>query len=508
MNPPGQPSLASRVDSPGVGERTLLAQVRTMVFDAGVYFVADGAARAVNLVLVLTYTRILAPNAYGILGVTSSVTQLLVPVLGMSIVACVTRFYFEDTSAEGRRRLYATTLAFLVVVPTIGLAVAEALGRAGLLDFTSVPYDPYLRLAVLAAYFSVFIDLPVAVYIARHQAHRVAALTIVNALLLLGSSLVLVVGLHRGVRGVLYAAVFSAAAMAVVALVLSLRMIGPRVRPSRRLLAAMLLFSLPLAPHAVAQWILQTSDRVVLARYVPTADVGLYYVGYSIGSVATFLVFAMTKAMSPLVTAELKARGDSPRVRRLGTYWYGVIVLGCVLVALYGADVVEVLAPARFHRAAEIVPIIALASAAYGIYTIVSSALWYSMSTGWIPVLTAAAAALNVGLNFALIPRFGIKAAAWDTLVGFAALALFQGLLAARRYRISWEYRRWAILSAAAVASYFAVELPASGVGLPRYGLSALVFLVVPVVLTALGFWTPEERRWLQRRLPRPASAK
>jgi O-antigen/teichoic acid export membrane protein len=480
-----------------------------MALDSGVYFVADAAARAINLVLVLAYTRLLVPADYGVLAVTSSVTQLLVPILGLSIVASVTRLYFEDTSDEARRRLYVTTLGFLLVVPTAGLIVVEVLGRAGLLnEFNAVPYDPYLRLAVLAAYFSVFIDLPVAVYIVRHQARRVAALTVTNALLLLGTSLVLVVGFDKGVRGILFAAVISSAVMATVAVVLSVRMIGRRVRPSRRLLTAMLIFSLPLVPHAASQWVLQISDRLILSHYVDGDRLGLYYVGYSVGSVATFLVFAMTKAMSPIITAELKAKGDSSRVRRLGTYWFGAIVLGCLLVAIYGADVIKIFAPNKFLDAAVIVPIIALGTVAYGIYTIVSSALWYSMRTGWIPLLTAAAAMVNVGLNLLFIPRFGIKAAAWNTAAGFATLALLQGMLAARRYRIKWEYRRWAVLSAIALGAYFAVQLPAPGISVQRYLLSAFMVLVgVPGALTLVGFWSQEERQWLRRHLLRRAAA-
>jgi len=490
-------------------EKTLLAQVRAMALDSGVYFVADAAARAVGLVLVLAYTRLLAPSDYGILAVTSSVTQLLVPVLGLSIVASVTRFYFEETSDEARRRLYMTTLVFLLVVPTVGLIVVEALGQAGLLnEFNAVPYDPYLRLAVLAAYFSVFIDLPVAVYIVRHQAHRVAVLTVTNAVLLLGSSLFLVVGLDKGVRGILLAGVLSSATMAIVAIVLSIRMIGPRVRPSRQLIGAMLIFSLPLVPHAAAQWVLQISDRLILSHYVDGDQLGLYYVGYSVGSVATFLVFAMTKAMSPIITSELKAKGDSIRVRRLGTYWFGAIVVGCLLVAIYGADVIKIFAPNKFLDAAVIVPIIALGTVAYGVYTIVSSALWYSMRTGWIPLLTAAAAAVNVGLNLLFIPRFGIKAAAWNTAAGFATLALLQGLLAARRYRIRWEYRRWAVLSAVALGAYFAIQLPAPGISVQRYLLSAFVVLVAfPGALTLVGFWSKEERQWLRGRVLRRARA-
>lgn len=484
-------------------QATLFAQVGTIVLNSGTYFVADATARGLNLLLVLAYTQVLKPSDYAILAVASSVTLLLVPALGLSISAALSRFYFEATTEADKRKLYATALAFLLVVPTFAFLAIEVIGRLGWLDvFGAVPYDPYLRLALLAAYVSLFIDLPVAIYIARRQAHRVAGLTLVNAGLLVGFSLLLVVGLDQGVRGVLLAAVLAGGVMAVVALALTARAIRVVTRPSKALLASMLFFSVPLVPHAAAQWVLQVSDRLVLSHFVSSVELGLYYIGYSVGAIAAFVVFAANKAMTPIITVELKHRGHASRVPRLGTYWFAGIVIGCLAVALYGPDALKIFAPNEFLAAAEIVPIIALGGAAYGVYTIISSSVWYSMRTGWVPLLTGLAAALNVGLNLVLIPHFGIKAAAWNTVAGFAALAALQGLLAARRHPIAWEYRRWAILLGVGLGVYFAVQVSVPGLSVVRSALSALAILVVfPAGLTAAGFWNPEERRWLRRRL-------
>ena len=486
---------------------TLLAQVRTVVLNSGTYFVADAAARGVNLLLVLAYTQVLMPSDYAILAVATSVTLLLVPVLGLAITAALSRLYFEATTEAGRRKLYASTLAFLLVVPTFAFLAIELAGRLGWLDiFSAVPYDPYLRLAVLAAYVSLFVDLPVAIYIVRRQAHRVAGLTCANAALLAGFSLLLVVGLDQGVRGVLLGSVLAGAVMAVISVALTVRAIRVITRPSGAVLASMLLFSVPLVPHAAAQWVLQVSDRLILSHYVSSVELGLYYVGYSVGAVAAFVVFAANKAMSPIITAELKHPGRTSRVPRLGTYWFAGLVVGCLAVALYGPDAVKILAPNEFLAAADIVPIIALGSALYGVYTIVSSSVWFSMRTGWVPLLTGLAAALNVGLNLAFVPRFGIEAAAWNTVAGFAALAAFQGLLAARRHPIAWEYRRWSVLTGVGLGSYFAVQVSAPGLSVVRSLLSALAIIVVfPMALTAAGFWSSDERRWLRHRLFRQA---
>lgn len=509
--PASQPALSvnQSVATPnGPSEQApLLAQVGEIVLNSGTYFLADAAARGLNLVLVLAYTQVLMPSDYAILAVATSVTLLLVPVLGLSISAALSRLYFEATTEADQRKLYATALAFLLVVPTFALLAIEVVGRLGWLDvFGAVPYDPYLRLAVLAAYVSLFVDLPVAIYIARRQARRVAGLTFMNAGLLVGLSLLLVVGFGQGVRGVLLAAVLAGGAMAVVALALTAHAIRVVTRPSKALLASMLLFSVPLVPHAAAQWVLQVSDRLVLSHYVSSVELGLYYVGYSVGATAAFVVFAANKAMSPTITAELKNPDRASRVPRLGTYWFAGLVVGCLAVALYGPDAVKILAPNEFLAAADIVPIIALGSALYGVYTIVSSSVWFSMRTGWVPVLTGLAAALNVGLNLVFVPRFGIEAAAWNTVAGFAALAAFQGLLAARRHPIAWEYRRWAVLTGVGLGAYFAVQVSAPGLSVVRFLLSALAIIVVfPMALTAAGFWSSDERRWLRHRLFRQA---
>lgn len=479
-----------------------------MAVNSGTYFVADAAARGLNLLLVLAYTQVLLPADYAILAVATALTLLLGPALGLSITTALSRFYFEASGDAERRRLYTTTLGFLLVVPTLVVLAIEVVGRRGWLDvFEAAPYDPYLRLAVLAAYASLFVDLPVAIYIARRQARRVAALTFAHAGLLVVFSLLFVVVLDKGVLGVLLGAVLAGGTTAVVAVGLTVRAIGVLTRPSKAILVSMLLFGVPLVPHAAAQWVLQVSDRMLLSHYVASTELGLYYVGYSVGAIGAFIVFAAGKAMTPIITAELKHGARPSRVPRLGTYWFAGLVFGCLSVALFGPEAVKVFAPNEFLRAAEIVPIIALASAVYGLYTIVSSGVWYSMRTGWVPVLTGLAAAVNVGLNVLLIPDFGIKAAAWNTVAGFAALAVLQGVLAARRHAIAWEFQRWAVLAGAALGAYFAVELTVPGLSAENLVLSAVALVVAfPAVLTVAGFWNAEERRWLRAQFLRAGS--
>lgn len=470
-------------------------------FTSGAYVLADGLARGVSLGLTLLYTRFLLPGEFGPLALASTVTLLLVPVLGLSVSSGVSRLHFEAVDEAERRRLYASSLGFLLVVPTALLGAVEVLGDAGALDFLpGTPYAPYLRYAVLAAYFGVFSDLALSILIVRRRPRTVLVLSGLNSLLLLALGPALVAGLHEHAVGVLRATAAASALTAVAAVVFVLRLSGGRVALSRRWLAPSLAFSVPLIGHALAQWILQVSDRPVLAHYVSSSRLGVYYVGYSVGATAGLAVHGVSRALAPVVTGDLKA-DRAPRVVRLGTYWFGTLVVVCLAIALFGRDVLALVVGARFAGSLPVVPVVAAAHVAFAAYAIVSQGIWFSMRTRWMPVLTVAAGGLNVGLNVLLIPHFGIMAAAWDTVAGFAALALLNGVVADRLHRIEWEYLRWVKLVVAALAAYAVAQLAGADPSWPRLGLELVaLLLVLPVALTALVFWDHEERALLGSR--------
>jgi O-antigen/teichoic acid export membrane protein len=488
--------------SAAVPQTTLRRELGRAAVASGTYAVADGLARAVTLALTLVYTRYLTPADYGALAITSTVMLLLTPALGLSISAAISRLWFEARSEEERRRLYGSLLAFLVVVPTAFVAAIEVAGDLDFLDvFGGAPYDPYLRYAVLTAYCSVFIDLAVSIYIVQRRPRAVLALAGCNALLTLGLSLVLVVGRGEGVIGVLRAGLVASAIVASVAVVLSLRMAGWRLRPSRHVVAACLAFSVPLIPAALAQWLLQVSDRPLLSHFVSADKVGQYYIGYSVGAIAGIAVHGASRALSPVVTRHLKDDAVE-RVERIGTYWFAGLVMVCLAIALFGRDLLSLLVGARFGEAPAVVPVVALAHVSFAAYVVVTQGIWFGMRTRLVPLLTFGAAVVNISLNLLLIPRFGMLAAAWDTVAGFTALALFHGVLAHRVYRISWEYARWAKIAAAAALAYGVASLAGSHPSPKRLALEVIgVTVVFPLGLSLLRFWTATERGLIARRL-------
>ena len=184
--------------------------------------------------------------------------------LGLSLWGAIGRLHFEAEDDHDRRTLYGTVLLFLLTVPLALTVALELLGRAGVLDVSeSIPYDPYLRLAVWAAYFAIFIQIPISIYVVTEQPRKVISLTVANAVLITGLTLWFVVGLRDGAEGALRALAIGSGAMAAISIALSVRL--GSLRFSRRWLRDSLRFAAPLIPHSVAQWGLFLADRLIPA---------------------------------------------------------------------------------------------------------------------------------------------------------------------------------------------------------------------------------------------------
>jgi O-antigen/teichoic acid export membrane protein len=100
------------------------------------------------------------------------------------------------------------------------------------------------------------------------------------------------------------------------------------------------------------------------------------------------------------------------------------------------------------------------------------------------------AAIVNLALNVALIPPFGMVGAAIATLASYVVLFLGMTYWAQRVYPTPYQWRRVATAVAGAVALAIVVKL----VDAPL-ALAFLIAVAYPVVLVPLGFYLPAERR-------------
>jgi len=478
-------------------ENGILASVKRISVNSAIYALGNILTRGLVFLLVPMLTRQLTPAEYGILAMTMIISNLLPVGLGLGIDNAVAQLYFKYQTDDERRRLYGTALIFLLVVPTTGTLLLEIAGRAGALDFVpSVPFNPYLHITIWASCLSVFITLPQAIYMTRQEPFKILALTMMSSVATVSLNFYLVVYLKRGLLGSLWATLFSAAITAAVSIVLAARMSIWQFSWAK--IRAALAFSVPTVPHVMSQWALSMADRFVLISYVSTTALGLYSVGYQFGALVVLFSGAVQNALVPMINSHLTDAGARHKVPPLGTYAILSIVAVGLGVALFSEDAMRLIVPPRFQEGKAVVPWIVLGYVFHGVYLIWSRGTWFSMRTTLMPLLTILAAALNVGLNLWLVPRWGITAAAINTAVAYGALALMHGALATRLFRVPWEYGRWIkIILMATLCFLISTSLARSNwpQNMIIKGLSVLALF--PLSLFIVRFLAPREKKFI-----------
>lgn len=476
----GNPQVSAGLSLPG--------EVKKLGANSLIYLLPNMLVRGLSFLLMPVYTRVMTPEDYGIVGVASTLAPLLTTVLGFSIHSAASRLHFDVDDDGDRKNLYSSILIFLAVVPlgiTLGLYLA---GSLGLLDlFVTVRFNPHLRLVLWTAYFGVFPGLVVNIFVARESPRRVALFSLVSLLITVAAMMVFVVGLRQGAIGQLRATLVSSAVIAAIAVCWVIR-IAP-IRFSRELLKKAIRYSVPLVPHLLSTWALAAADRVVLERYVSKGEVGRYSLAYTFATVSFMTANAISMAFLPVVTRRLHAGDPAGTVPRLGTYVLLPTVFVSLAVSLLSADVICLITGPDYHRAGAVVPWIVVGGVFQALYAVSSQGTFFSKRTRAVPIVTAIGAAVNIGLNLVTVPRWGIMAAAVNTAIAYALLAVMHGVLAHRLYPIAWEYGRWMVLLLCAAATFLAGQLGIHlGPWLNLMAKTALLLTLFPALLVLCGF--------------------
>ena len=193
----------------------------------------------------------------------------------------------------------------------------------------------------------------------------------------------------------------------------------------------LLAFSAPLVLSATMSRILSDVDTFIISRFSSTGDVGIYNVVYPSAQLVISTLTAFGFIFLPLLS-ELHAEGaydDMQRIYQLSTKW-----LVFLTVPISFALAVFPTVFLRYTFGAEYVPgSVALAILVVGFTThIVMGMNGYALTsigrTKTIALDNAVIAAINVALNFLLIPPFSFVGAAVATALSYSLMNVMYGI--------------------------------------------------------------------------------
>ncbi|HVR07217.1 MAG TPA: oligosaccharide flippase family protein [Thermoanaerobaculia bacterium] len=515
----------------------LRADLRRVLAQSGVYAAAALAQQGVSFLLLPLYTRFVPQAQYGQLELLNAFSSIAFACLLLGLPSAIAKCYHRDCADDLQRRALLPTALLLGAPPLLagGAVLAAAAGPVAGLLLGSASGAGLVRLMVAGGVLTSFVALVLASLRAEERALAFGVLSLVQFTAAMTANVLLVVRWRLGVAGILWGNLVSYA----LALALGLWLVrrGRRRPPAaagepaaatggvahgaaeaaaaagfalpgseaavpaapvlvrgvpafdRRLAGPLLRFGGLLIPVLLASWVMDLSDRWVLRLYTGLSDVAVYAVGYKIGMVLQVAVVWPFQLAWPAISFSISRRdGHRETYSRTATLLAAVMAAAIAGLTLLSRVALPALVGNAYRAAYQVVPLVALAYACNGLHYAFSPGVHLAGRTRYFPPLALAAAALNLGLNFLLIPPLGRMGAAWATAIAFAGFALGTAVLGQRFYPVPYEYGKLAKVAAAlALVLWLGTRVSPDGTPFAFAWHAVLGLCGVPALLLATG---------------------
>ena len=426
--------------------------LRSIVKGTTIYTTGQLLIKASGFILIPIYTRFLTTDDYGVIGIVSVVVAIMTAALSLGTPQAQTRFYYDhhDDKLSVGRLLFSINVLLLAAALS-ACALLSAFGKPlfdAIIDSEAVRFRPFILIAIWTTFFGLFSQLIVSHYIATKKYTYCAVLLLAQFLVSVGLIIYFVVFRGEGALGSVKGIFLGLLAFCAV-------FYWPYasnfvLRLNTRYLREVLVMGLPVTVTMTATAVLLSIDKLIVKSFLPLSSVGLYTLGYKFGFVMSVVVLSINRAWMPNYY-ELMNQGDGGRageIRRMFLLWVTGLGAICIAGGVWANELVRLMTAPAFYTAATVVPTILLAFFFQGIYYFMVGPLFYFKRTLLLPVITVSGAAVNIGLNIFLIPRYGIQGAAAAALASFIVLAALAYVIGRLYFNPRFELGRLSFLLA------------------------------------------------------------
>ncbi|MDM8274170.1 lipopolysaccharide biosynthesis protein [Enorma phocaeensis] len=203
-----------------------------------------------------------------------------------------------------------------------------------------------------------------------------------------------------------------------------------------------LVLSLPLIFNGIAYLLINQCDRLMINSMLGPASAGIYSFAYSCALPASVVCSAMNSAWTPEFFSMMKDGKQDEIMNRSRGYMTNMTAVSAAIL-LVCPEILVVLGTPEYYSGIPMLPMVVMAYFFQFMYTWPVNCEFYYKKTAWMTGATIIATAVNVGMNFLLIPAIGAFGAAVASLAAFALLFVMHDVIARIKtphYLFSWSW--------------------------------------------------------------------
>ena len=416
--------------------------------DSLIYGLGAMIIKAIAFFTLPIYTRIFAPDEFGIIEMFSTIGGILSIIMTMGLDSAQSYYFMEAKNKKiyDIREITTSILALRVVVGIIIICVVGTLSPF-ILDFAFDTKQPtiYLFMVACSIFFANLISQSLEIFRLLYKPWQYIGLSFMQTMMNISLILYFTYWLKKGIYGYLLGNLIASCIVMFIGLITT-----KNYRSWGKLNANMwsnfIKFGAPLVPAGFTIWIMQASDRWFVMNLLGSYNLGIYSVGAKIAMMITLAVEVFRKAWWP-IAMDIIHKPEGGKFIRSISFWYILLgSIGSVVLAVIAPYLVMYLVDKEYYESYKLIGILGWSSILYGFYLISELGIFKSQKTYYSMLTNTTGAVSNVVLNYFLIKSYGLIGAAYATVISLI-IANMMGMVISNKFLyVKWDWHIYLIL--------------------------------------------------------------
>lgn len=178
-------------------------------------------------------------------------------------------------------------------------------------------------------------------------------------------------------------------------------------------------FCIGLFPHYISEFILQSSDKIMINYICTSEDVAFYSVAYAVGSLIALFANAINTSFVPYQYQKIQER-EFKELSKTANGVQALLALILALLMLFSREIVLIFGGTKYLPCADVIVPICLGVYFNYMFQLFARVQEYYNKKITIVIPSILCAVLNIVLNYIFIKPFGYAAASYTTFFCFA----------------------------------------------------------------------------------------
>ena len=388
--------------------------------NTGIIAIGQISTRLINFFLLPLYTAILSQEEYGLVDLLSTYSSFIAVIVGLQLSQAAFRFLV--TCRDDPEKTTKVISTIVAITGAVSLIYATLFGIASPLIHLECKW--YLLVHVIAALYLQTISC-IARGLGRNADYALG--NFISAAISLIFNVIAIAVLRLGVPAMLLAYIIGPFVGGTI--IFARSKVWRYIRRkgiSKDESGTIIKYSLPLVPNELSWSVIHASDRMVIAHFMSVAANGIIAVASKFSAIYTTAFSIFNTSWTEQVVLHYKDEGGPEYI--CGMFDKMVTLFGTIAIGIISCMpfAFNIFVNEKFSSAYPLVPLYMVAVFFNAIIGMVSAIYLIENETKRVAVSTAAAAAINLLVDLALVKAIGTYAAPFSSACGYAAISFWR----------------------------------------------------------------------------------